>query len=225
PLSTKEVTDFSEIDKISNIKPMLSAPLEAGLSSDQLLFAHKKAALALKERGYKSVVLAADDDGYWQRSLSPRYSSAELTLRMIPLQKTYEALALIFDDLWLSLTLEELAPGGFDATDGLYVLNKFEELGLKRAIIAAGTRDFLPLYMRRATQKKNSLEKIAYSHEPDLATARWAVLHTKLEIWPLALIADRDEALSIGKRLGIAGLIKRVWDDGTEAVPYNSVPS
>lgn len=215
PQCPDELAQFLSLPKCSTAIPMLSAgSSDRSLSSDQSFIAqltllHTKAALALKARGYQRVVLAADDDGVLQKLLSPRFFGSSIEERSAPLMQLFGALASIIEDLWVSLTLEELAPGGFDATDGLYVLHLLERQGLKNALIAAGTRDFPALYRRRMTRRKEVAAHEFCSHEPDLATAQWAARDSNCAIWALALIADQDHAAMLASKIGLSGLVKR----------------
>jgi len=170
---------------------------------------HVDAALRLKQQGFTSCVLAADNDGCLQKALSPRFSSQPLSERMQPLCTIYEALKKVMNDVWVALTVEELAPGGFDASDGVLVAQQLEALGLKNLIVSAGTRDFLPLYDRRPTQKKAAQEEEFGSCEPGLASTLWVLEHTGLSIWSLSFIHDPAHALELAHTLGLAGVIDR----------------
>lgn len=175
----------------------------------KLIKDHHNAALRLKNSGFRTCVIAADNDGCLQKILSPRYSLDDLTTRMQPLLAVYQDLSQIIEDTWVVLTIEELAPGGFDASDGILVAQQLELMGLKNLIITAGTRDFPPLYERRPTQKKHEEQEDFCSHEPGMASTLWALKHTKLTIWYLGFIHDRVHALALAKQLGLAGLIDR----------------
>lgn len=218
PLCPDEIDNFLHAGFSLTHIPMLSARAHSFSRTldqhllDKLLLAHTKAALALKRRGYQRVVLAADDDGHLQQLLSPRFFIQNLKERSAPLLSLFEQLSLIIEDLWVSLTYEELAPGGFDATDGHYVLEQLENRGLKCALIAAGTRDFPALYQRKITQKKEEAQVDFCSNEPGLATAQWAALHKKISIWALASIADEEHALKLARAIGLEGLVKRAPD-------------
>lgn len=212
----EEVADFLRLDKSTAIVPILCVPSPTTSNRsrdhyfyDTLIGHHVSAAMALKKQGYETLALSVDDDGALQQALSPRFFSAPLEERMVPVLKAFSALNAIIDDLWVALTLEELAPGGLDATDGVLILQKLGSLGLKQVIIAAGTRDFMPLFERRTTQKKASESPEFFSHEPDLASAIWALSHTNLKVWALAAIHDPGQAIAVATHMGLAGLLKR----------------
>ena len=203
-------------DYAPNIMPMLfaKAPPQSRQRWDSNFFLdltkhHVEAALKLKQKGFKACVLASDNDGCLQKALSPRFSTDYLLKRMESLCNIYEALKAVIDEVWVLLNIEELAPGGFDATDGVQVAQKLENLGLKNIIISAGTHDFLPLYDRRPTQKKSSQEEDFCSREPNLASSLWALEHTSLNVYSLSFIHDPLHALALAKALGLAGVINK----------------
>lgn len=209
-LCPEELASFLQSDKVPNVIPVLTAfnIRERTYDYKQLIDSHVEISELLSKRGYKHIVLSADDDGVWQKSLSPRYVKEDLKKRMQSFLLCYEALKNIIEELWVLITLEELAPGGLDATDGLAVLHELQKRGLKETVIASGTRDFLPLFNRRATQKKGDHADFC-SHEPDLASASWAVKYSDLKVWSLAKLHDEEHAKAIANKLGLAGLIKR----------------
>lgn len=199
-----------------NIIPILfaQAPELSRQRWDQSFFEdltqhHVKAALRLKQKGFKTCVIAGDNDGFLQKALSPRFSTDDLAKRMEPLCTIYKKLKAVIDEVWVLLNIEELAPGGFDATDGVLVAQKLESLGLKNIIISSGTRDFLPLYDRRPTQKKSCEQEDFCSREPGLASSLWALEHTALKVWSLSFLHDPLHALALAKELGLAGIIHK----------------
>jgi hypothetical protein len=171
---------------------------------------HVTCAKILAHSGFTRIVIAADGDGALQKILSPRYSSLALNLRMALLLEIFSALRDIVPEVLISLAVEELAPGGLDATDGLLIAKALQELGLKEIIATSGTRDFTPLYDRRATRKKHADQKEFSSHEPSLASALWLLQNSDLAVWCLAFIDDRSHALDISTSLGLTGLIEKV---------------
>jgi hypothetical protein len=176
---------------------------------DELVEQYSKRALTLKTIGYNRLVIAADGDSILQRILSPRLSSLDLEARKNPLLTLFQAMNGIIDDVVVLLTVEELAPGGLDATDGITIANDLKNLGLKTIIATSGTKDFLPLYERRTTQKKSTHTTDFLSHEPDLASALWLLDNTSLSVWCSAFIDNEQEAVSIAQSLGIACLIRK----------------
>jgi hypothetical protein len=198
----------------AHLTPMIFAPAKNNIYSfdDHVVKAvqeeHISAAKHLAQQGFFRLVLAANDDGFIQKMLSPRYNKKALHERMNMLIALYEDLRIIIKDLWVSLTIEELAPGGFDPYEGIVVAQELERLGLKNLIVSAGTRDFLPLYDRRPTQQKDSSSHF-YSREPFLASTLWPLEHTNLNLWALGYFDDYDQASLIAKKLGLAGIIDK----------------
>jgi 2,4-dienoyl-CoA reductase-like NADH-dependent reductase (Old Yellow Enzyme family) len=209
--SLEETPDYAP-----HIVPMLfaQAPAHSPKRWDADFFSvltqqHVDTASNLKEKGFKTCVLAADNDGLLHKILSPRFNTNSISERMELICLIYQALKIILDDVWVALTMEELAPGGFDASDGVLVAQKLESLGLKNIIVSSGTRDFLPLFDRRATQKKSSEEEFLGSREPYLASSLWALEHTNLRVWSLGFIHDPEHALALAQELGLAGIIAK----------------
>lgn len=170
---------------------------------------HVAAARTLKERGFDRIVIGADEDGAWQKILSPRFSQGELVERSADLRATFEAMAELFDDVWLLLNVEELTPGGMDATDGVMIAQMLEAKGLKNIIATSGSKDFPPLYDRRSTEKKSDQTQDFLSHEPDMAASLWIKQHTGLAVWALMAVNHEASAQALAREIGLAGIIKK----------------
>jgi|GEM_PF-1740356 len=178
-------------------------------SCNQLVTQFVIASQQLADFGFRQVVIGADDDSILQKILSPRFNSIGLTLRKMPLLNVFLAVKPIMDDVGVLLTVEELAPGGLDATDGISIAQDLEDLGLKTIIATSGTRDFPTLYHRRHTQKKARQEHEFVSNVPELAAAKWLLDNTNLAVWGCAFFDEINEAIALAKALGIEGLIER----------------
>lgn len=163
----------------------------------------------LRDAGVKRVVLAADADSLWQKVLSPRYLNQDLLHRQTPFLQLFQTMQKIIDDVVVLLTVEELAPGGMDATDGIFIAQSLERLGLKEIIATSGTKDFMPLYDRRDTRKKHDAPDFL-SNEPGLACALWLRQYTGLMVSCAAFVDDPTNALHLGQSLGLTSIIKRV---------------
>jgi|HubBroStandDraft_4_1064222.scaffolds.fasta_scaffold104478_2 hypothetical protein len=205
----QEVADFLAMSNKSPVIPMLFAK-DSRHHHDIIIDSYLNVALKMNLAGFNHVVLAADNDGAWQRSLSPR-NNESLKGRMMPFLNCYRALVPVVPKLWVCLTIEELAPGGFDASDGIAVLQELRALGLNTAIVSAGSRDFMPLFKRRSTIKKSNEIADFPSREPSLASAQWALSHTDLKIWALMPIDNDQAASALAKDLGLKGLIRRAF--------------
>lgn len=185
------------------------ARLEPSVVAD-LIELHVVWAEKLHDMGFDRIALAADNDGAWQKMLSPRYNTAELEQRIEPLLELYERLKAVNHRTTVVLPVEELAPGGLDATDGIAIARELEQRGLSEIIATAGTKDFWPLYDRRMTQKKRSDLDDFYSHEPSLASALWLIQHISLTVWCLAFFDDLAQASVLAQDLGLVGIINKL---------------
>lgn len=159
--------------------------------------------------GYQQLVIAADNDGLLQKLLSPRFSSNDLTTRMQPLLLLFSRLLDVIKNVGVLLTIEELAPGGMDATDGIAVARALEKRGLTEIIVSCGTKDFMPLYDRRMTKKKRIDCDEFSSNEPSMASALWLLPHTQLKVICASFIDDQQSAVELANRLGLTGLIEK----------------
>jgi 2,4-dienoyl-CoA reductase-like NADH-dependent reductase (Old Yellow Enzyme family) len=196
----------------AHVTPIIWAPGPLNAEADfltMLITNHVAAAQCLKKAGYSRCVIGADNDGYLQKLLSPRFKTQDIHERMTALVAIYQEVSKVITDTWVALTIEELAPGGFDATDGISVAQKLENLGLKNLIISSGTRDFLPLYERRFTKKKRPEHEDFDSREPALSSSLWVLEHTNLAIWVLAFFQDYARAHELAKKIGVSGIIQK----------------
>ncbi len=216
-IDKNEDENFLKMSTMGQVIPMLFFE-GAGLSSSlwqasffaQVKERHISVLKKLKAHGYKKVVIAADNDGLLARMLSPRFSDWSMKERMTLLLDIFTDSQKIIDELWVALTIEELIPGGMDATDGIEVSKNLQSLGLKTLIVASGTKDFMPLYARKTTKKKVSQEEEFASHEPSLASCLWVRETTTLELWALADIDEPKDALDLAQSLGLSGIIIRL---------------
>lgn len=172
----------------------------AGLIKEHIACAQK-----LSDAGIKKIAILAADDGILHKILSPRFSTLDLDQRVCPVLSIFSELKEMFDEVVVWLIVEELAPGGLDATDGVEIAKKLQDLGLKHIVALSGTRDFAPLFYRRATKEKNEEEFI--SNEPALASALWLIKNTSLQVSSASIIDDQAVALKLGHQLAIASLI------------------
>lgn len=176
---------------------------------DGVIEQHIKSAEKLADMGFDHLAIALDNDGIWQKWLSPRFTSADFESRIKPLCSLFLNISKIIPNLSVFLTIEELAPGGMDATDGIKIAQTLEEHGLKNIIVSSGTKDFMPLYDRRITHKKISMSDNFYSNEPALASALWVLEHTSLNVFCAAFFDNKEKALAIAQKLGLSGLIEK----------------
>jgi len=107
----------------------------------------------------------------------------------------------------VALCIEELCPGGFDATDGIEWALKIEELGADFLIITSGTEDFPALKHRRKTQSSHSDLEESYEIEPWLASGIWVLGRLKVPIFAMGAPNNLKHAKKLAQKLGYAGLI------------------
>ncbi len=170
---------------------------------------HTTVVQELLMQGTKRFTLAIDNDGALQKLISPRFRPADLMLRAQPLFNLFETLTKLTKAIDIILTVEELSPGGLDATDGVMIARELERRGLAHAIATAGTRDFPQLFDRRVTQKKQETAEDFISNEPALASAQWLLNHTTLPVSCCAYFDDLPSATAMAKQLGLVALIEK----------------
>lgn len=176
---------------------------------EEAIFHHLQWAKALKNAGFNRLVLAADDDGFWIRLCSFKNNCLAIEERCHGLLQCFSALKNEIDELLVQLCVEELSPGGMDATDGIFIAQQLEQLGLKKIIATSGSKDFLPLYLRRPPHQKASQKENFSSHEPEMAAALWLIQATTLEVFSLAKISDWTMAKKLALNLGLSGIINK----------------
>lgn len=211
-----DITDAKEVQQFlaipSDKTPVLYKKSDIHHSRfDSQMFAsvvkeHLDFAQILADAGIKKIAIATDDDGMLHQILSPRFSSLDLATRAKPLLDIYLGLKAKFEEVVVWLLVEELAPGGLDATDGVSLAKMLEDLGLKHVVACSGTKDFPPLYFRKATKEKN--EEIV-STEPALASSLWLLNNTDLKVSSVAFIEDPKVACALAKSLGIFSVIEK----------------
>lgn len=161
----------------------------------------------LVKSGYNKIIIAANNDSIWQKSLSPRFVAEDLTKRMKPFLQLYDELKKIAPETIVLLNVEELAPGGMDATDGIKIAQALEKRGLKTIIASSGTKDFPILSARRATKEKPDQEESFSSNHPDMACAWWLREHTSLNVGCFIASDDLKEAISIAQQMSLKLLL------------------
>lgn len=170
---------------------------------------HLTCAQILVSHGYTHLVIGAHDDGFFHNLHSPRFGTLCQEERFQPIQSVIRKLQSIASFISVIVTVEELIPNGMDITDGIALVRLLEAVGIKELIATSGTKDFMPLYKRRTTQKKAEMNPDFNSHEPALASACWLKEHTALAISCLAYFDDFNKALILAKSLGLSGLIEK----------------
>ena len=177
--------------------------------SEELQAQYIDRAKQLHAQGCNRLVIGADGDSVLHKILSPRIDPKDYEKNRDLLLDIFQAVSKIITHVSVLLTVEDLAPGGLDATDGIMIANSLSRLGLTEIIATSGTKDFLPLYQRRSTQKKATQTNSFSSHEPQFAPAMWLLENTDFSVWCLAFIDDLKEATQIATSLNMKGLIQK----------------
>ena len=175
----------------------------------QTIQKHSTSLQNLMSHGMTRCVIAADNDGALHKLLSPKFRPRDVHVRAQPLFDLYEVLSLLMPNVELVLTVEDLSPGGLDATDGILIARELHRRGLANIIATAGTKDFPLLFDRRVTQKKEASAADFFSNEPSLASAMWLLDHTHLKVSCYAVLHDKNAAIDIAQKLGFVSLIEK----------------
>lgn len=175
---------------------------------NEIIKEHIICAQMLLSHGIKKLIIGADEDGVLQKMLAGRFTTMELDYRMEPLLGIFSNINEIANTPIVSLTIEELAPDGLDATDGVHIAKGLEEIGLKEIVVSSGTKDFHPLYKRRSTKKKTTNDDDFRSNEPAMAAALWLFRRTNLSVFLRSSFDDSHCAKDLAMRLGLKGLIE-----------------
>ena len=163
-------------------------------------------AKAAKMAGHETIVLSIDEDCLLQQFLTPRFKialslSERLKIIVLILQKLQESI----ENVGVALTVEELCPGGLDATDGQKIAQILVQNGAALILTNAGTADFPALKLRRPTKlrQQSNLETPMF----ELASCLW--LKDVVNI-PLLFQTNREfghETINLAKAEGIRGII------------------
>lgn len=143
-------------------------------------------------------VLALDDDGLLQHAISPRTGAAA------DQQRRERALALhrACGAIDVALCVEELCPGGGDATDGIELARALHAQGAATLYASAGSHAFPPLRDR---------VKGGSEGDPGLAlcSAAWLVGRVPARIVALVTRCDPGSITARAHALGLAGVATR----------------
>lgn len=184
----------SPIDPVSGRRAL--ALDDAG--RQQLIAAFAEAARRVRAGG-RRVAIAVDDDGLLHRALSPLGGAVDVDL----LLQVIAACA----PCDLRLVVEDLAPGGLDATAGIaFARRAIDVAGAAVVFAGGGTAAFDPLWSRR---KGRSVDTSGLS----LASGAWLVGRVGIPVFGVVRGAtDIDVVTERAQRLGLAGIVH--VDDG-----------
>jgi hypothetical protein len=158
-----------------------------------LVDAFAAAARRVRAAGH-AVVVAVDGDGLLHAALSPLQSPSRP-------ERVLEVLAACAPCTPL-LTIEDLAPGGLDASAGVaFAVAAIEAAKAPMLIATGGTAWLLPLLERR---KGRSVDQTGLA----LASAGWCVGRVAVPVVGVVRDdVDVDVALAAARRLGLAGVV------------------
>ncbi len=166
------------------------------------------AARGCKNAGIKNIGLSIDEDGFWQQFFSPKtnpdtkaVSKIEILTELFAAIKTSGP-----KNCGVALTIEELSPGGLDATDGVTLALALQVKGAGFFIASGGTNAFPALKNRRKTSMQN--KHYSYkSPECWLGSAVWLIEKINVPILAQGPIENQKHAEQLAKELGFLGII------------------
>ena len=174
----------------------------------QVASVYEQYAEAAQKVGYKIVVLGADEDGLLHRLLSPRFH------QQLSYQSRVEIVVSLLKNIhkWIphvgvALTVEELCPGGLDASDGIEIAQALQAAGASFILANAGTRDFPALKNRRPTKIKNEENNLPVNQEVNLASSLWLVGQVSIPVFAQSDRVFVDDIAGIAKECGLAGIV------------------
>ncbi len=163
-----------------------------------LIDAFLHAAAVVRAAG-RTIALGVDDDGLLQGAWSPRTGGAPDGNRLERVLAVHRAIG-PSDAL---LCVEELCPGGVDATDGIEAARALVAQGATTIYASAGTRAFAPLLTR---VKGDTVGDPALV----LASAAWLVGRVAARVVAVVPRGDRTELLPRARALGLDDVLVRV---------------
>ncbi len=181
------------LDPVSGRRARALLPFEV----DAVIATWSAAAERVRASGRRAVV-AVDDDGLLHRALSP--------LGGTPDADTVVGIIAACAPCDLHLTIEDLAPGGLDATAGLaFARRALAVAGATRVYAGGGTAAFDPLWSRR---KGNSIDRSGLG----LASAVWLSGCVSVPVFGVVRgVVDVDVDVDVVTRrargLGLAGVL------------------
>lgn len=151
-------------------------------------------------------VLGIDDDGLLQSALSPRTG--------LGVERGLERVLAIHRAVGsgdVALTVEELCPGGLDATDGIAIARALVQQGAKRIYASGGTDALRPLRRRAKGSDKRASHHAAHAA---LTSAAWLVGRVDVGVEIIAIIPFTAEGVDDAARaLGLAGIVAEARDE------------
>jgi 2,4-dienoyl-CoA reductase-like NADH-dependent reductase (Old Yellow Enzyme family) len=158
-----------------------------------------QAARTLVDGGAQRLLVRADDDGLLAQALSPLGNPEEdQAARLRRLVGVVTRVAAAGVPWGVALTVEELCPGGLDATGGIAAARACVEAGASLLIASGGSARFAPLMTR---------PDAATADDPWLASALWLRGRVDAPILARGPAADPGRALARANSLGLDGVV------------------
>lgn len=165
-------------------------------------------ALATACSAYQRVVLCVDEDSQAIKALSPRFADEASRKNAAQVIASAIRVLSVGHECLVALTIEELCPGGLDASDGIELAQLFVDAGAAAIIASGGTLDFPALKIRRPTQLKPERQTTREVWpETWLSSALWLVGRVRVPVYAQGIVSDLAHTLPAASRLGLAGVI------------------
>lgn len=149
--------------------------------------------------------LCVDNDGPLQQMMSSRTNpGVSFDERLDSLEQIFKEELSRTPNLGVALVVEELCPGGLDATDGIAIAKRMEQAGAAFIIASGGTKDFPALKWRRETRLRYDA---GYVSESWMASPLWLMGQVKIPVFAQGPFKDWEQARVLAKQLGFRGLI------------------
>lgn len=188
--------------------PILSHSANYHESLDGVEHYFRSAFSVCRSASFRAILLGIDNDTLVHQICSPRTNPVEIAQRMVGLHTIVELCADYFNCWGAALTVEELCPGGMDASQGIEIAQNIEKWGASLIIGSGGTRDFPALKWRRRPNIKNDPTRFI-SPESWLASAAWLVGKISLPILAEGECDDSITASRFAHTMGLQGIVVR----------------
>ena len=178
-------------------------------SADWTRLEHHYASKAqeLLQKGYEHLIFGADGDGLvaaaMQRNLP---KTDELQARVLGL---FHAVQKQTSRVGVALCVEDCAPGGNDASDGIVWAQIFEAAGAAYFIASGGSWAFPPLKERKVTKAKNDVPVVP--NQAWMASPAWLLGRVEVPVYACGPTSDPEKAVEKALHAGFAGLVH--WQD------------
>ncbi|MBL92371.1 MAG: hypothetical protein CMH56_11250 [Myxococcales bacterium] len=171
----------------------------------ELLYRNK--AKDLVAQGFEHLIFGADADGLIAAATQRHLPHAEaLQEHVLSLFAAVKAQA---PQVGVALCVEDCAPGGNDAIDGIHWAKAFEKAGASCLIASGGSWAFPPLKERKATRAKGDIP-VAHN-QAWMASPAWLLGQVGIPVYACGPARDVTAAQQAAVEAGFAGLV--LWHD------------